>query len=255
MPTAEQMKQRSERIQEEIFLVSENGKALEDVPKNLMVDVAAGLLSRSVITPALVPPRIAQDVALSLVKKSAERQRDAAAARGSLVHDLVDRISNGEVVFIPEEVEGHISSWIAFCEHYDLEFIRTEFTVWSPTHDYAGTGDFLARSRRFPELGLICGDYKTSESGIWAKIGMQLAAIRYADFIGMPDGSKDTETLSSISTFWGVQLTGHGFGVVDVSVTRGLFEVFLATSHVARFYREFEPFVLGKSEFVETEKS
>jgi hypothetical protein len=254
MPTAEQMQLRQEKITAWVDeLSSANGDAesvIKRIPYNLKVPVLAGALANGSISTELVAPKIANDVAMSFIKDTGNRTRDAAADKGTKVHALAEAITNGEVVTVPPALEHHIESWQQFRDFYDLEFVLTEFTVWSPTHEYAGTSDFLARSRRFPELGLICGDYKTSVSGIWPDIALQLAAIRYADFIGKFDLSEDYETLKDIETYWGVQITADGYRVVPVNVNEAVFRVFLSAINIARWKRDYEQFALGKSEFV-----
>jgi hypothetical protein len=254
MPTAEQMQLRQENIAVWVDeLSSANGdteSVIKRIPDNLKVPVLAGALANGSINAEFVAPKIANDVAMSFIKDTGNRSRDAAADKGTEVHALAEAITNGEVVTVPPALENHIKSWQQFREFYDLEFVKTEFTVWSPTHDYAGTGDFLALSRRFPELGLICGDYKTSVSGIWPDIALQLAAIRYADFIGNFDLTEDHETLQQIKRYWGVQITADGYRVVPVKVNEAVFRVFLSAINVARWKRDYEQFALGKSEFV-----
>jgi hypothetical protein len=69
-------------------------------------------------------------------------------------------------------------TFLAFERHYKPRFVMSEFTVWSDTYGYAGTGDlafYLGDS-------LVLADTKTGKNVYW-DTGLQLAAINGADFI------------------------------------------------------------------------
>lgn len=67
------------------------------------------------------------------------------------------------------------------------EYTLSEFTVWSDTHDYAGTGDLgLKISGRHALI-----DTKTGKS-VYPDVAMQLAALQYADFI-IGEGGEQSE--------------------------------------------------------------
>jgi hypothetical protein len=247
MPTAEQIALRWDRILQHVEGLREGTIDISQVPYNLKVDVLAHALDLGIIGAEEVPLKLAYDVSLSLIKGAPDRQRNRAADRGTEVHSIAERISLGEVVEIPPELENHVRSWQKWRDDYQITFVETEFTVYSPRHYYAGTGDFLAHSGLYPEWGLICGDYKTSESGIWPDIALQLAAIRGAEFIGRDDGSTDRAVLPNIKTFIGVQILGSGYKVVKVSVNEATFRVFLSAANVARWRRDFEQFALDST--------
>ena len=263
MPTAEQLQQRSELIQNWIKRFNETPdeeipQTIKDTPTNIRDSVLAGAYENDRVLPKMMTPKQALRVAERFLKECGDRHRDSAANRGSEVHALAEAISNGESVDIPEELQGHLTSWKNFVDAYQLQFLRTEFTVYSVTDDYAGTGDALCYSANHPEFGLIALDYKTSESGIFSEIALQLSALRFADYIWAynPDTQtwhEDTETLRQIKTFWGVQITGKGYKVVPVTANAAIFNVFRAAAITARYRREFMNQVLGEAEFVPNE--
>lgn len=250
MPTAEQMVLRREKILEQVDLLRKGETTPAKVPYNLRTATLAAALAEKVITAEDVAPKIARDVALTFLKEASTRERDTAADKGTEVHKLADALSMGEKIHIPDALRNHIYSWQQWRDDWGMKFLETEFTVYSPDNDYAGTGDFIGESELRPELDIICGDYKTSESGIWPDIALQLAAIRYAKFIDRLDGSQDHDTLKRIKSFVGVQITDKGYKVVPVHVTEGTYRVFLAAADVARWKREYEQFALGAAEFV-----
>jgi len=223
----------------------------------IRISVLALALARGFIEVDDVPPKHIEEVCEKWLKEAPWRERDDAADRGTEVHHLAEKITNGEIVDIPPELANHVRVFRAFVDYYEVEFILTEFTVFSINNGYAGTGDFLARFGRKPEWGLILGDYKTSESGIWPDISLQLAGLRYADFIGKcltnPEYHEDhtnckldmdRSTLTKVDTTVGVQITGNSFHVVPARSTKHHFNTFLAGLNISKWKTEGERFAL-----------
>lgn len=285
MPTAEQMQQRHEKVFAAVADIKRNGLDIKSIEYGLRASVLAHALAVRLITPADVPPRWAMEVAERLLKEEPGRVRDTAAFKGTDVHALLERKDNGEIVEVPENLANHVEAWRQCRDYYGFETLLTEFTVFSIKHDYAGTGDWLGYSRRYPEWGLILLDYKTSESGIWPDIALQLAALRYGDFIGEvifagagepvrfksiedPTASRAfvgydaegnavrryrevTDVLPAIQTFGGLQITGNGYKFVRATVSEDTFRVFLSAINVARWKTEGEQWALDETaEFV-----
>lgn len=271
MPTVEQLKLRKEKIDMYVNEIGVHGPgdglaAMEaDIKKKLVgasirIDVMALALAQRRIGVEHIPARYAKDVTEKWLKEASDRERDVAADRGTEVHDLAERISQGEVVKVPEELGSHIKSWQAFHDDWDIEIVDTEFTVFNPEHNYAGTGDLLFRSRRYPELGLILGDYKTSKSGIWPDIALQLAALKYGKFIGRcltnpiyhtnHDNCQLIEdAIPAIDTCVGIQITDTGYQVVLVNVSMATFYTFLSGITVAKWKTEGEKWALDKDTY------
>lgn len=118
---------------------------------------------------------------LSKLQKARYAEKDAAAKRGTEVHRLAERLARGEEIEVPEELAGHVESYVAFLDAFQVEPIHIEFSVASYAHSYAGTGDLIAF---FPTLDktLLC-DIKTNRSGIFGETALQLAAYRYAEVL------------------------------------------------------------------------
>jgi hypothetical protein len=76
-------------------------------------------------------------------------------------------------------------SFIAWSDYYQPEFLYSEYCVWSHTHGYAGTGDFIAKIRN----RIIFGDHKTG-TNLYPEVGLQLSAAINADAILTPDGEE-----------------------------------------------------------------
>lgn len=263
MPTVEQLKLQKEKVEHYCLAIAEDKESglaeLRKATPAMQGNVYALALAREVISINDVPPKLAKDVAERYLKEAAWRERDVAADRGTEVHDLAERLTQGEILSVPDELANHIHVWRQFVDDWEMEFIETEFTVFYPKFNYAGTGDFLARSGRMPEWGVILGDYKTSKSGIWPDIALQLAALKYAAFIGRcsdcatygdlcthPASAcyEDFTTLKAIETCVGVQITDEGYQVVPVRVTDATYQIFLSAINVHKWKTEAEKWAL-----------
>jgi hypothetical protein len=264
VPTVEQLKLNKEKVEHYCLSIASDKEAgirhlKATATKAMQGDVYALALARDIISIDDVPPKLSSDVAERYLKEAAWRERDVAADRGTEVHDLAERLTQGEKLDVPPELSNHILSWRQFVDEWEMEFIETEFTVFHPEFNYAGTGDFLARSGIRPEWGVILGDYKTSKSGIWPDIALQLAALKYAKFIGRCNACadfgpaclhpadrcyEDFETLKSVQTCVGVQITEEGFQVVPVRVTDATFQIFLSAINVHKWKTEAENWAL-----------
>lgn len=271
MPTVEQLKLRKQKIEMYVVNIATNGPsnglaAMEiDIKKRLVgpdirIDVMALALARRVIGVEHIPPRYAKDVTEKWLKEASNRERDVAADRGTEVHNLAERLSNGEILTVPEELAEYIRSWQQFRNDWQIRIVATEFTVFNPEHNYAGTGDLLFRSDMHPELGLILGDYKTSKSGIWPDIALQLAALKYGKFIGRcltspvfhenHDQCLLTEDpVPEIQTCVGIQITDTGYQVVPVHVDIATFHTFLSGITVAKWKTKGEKWALDKDTY------
>jgi hypothetical protein len=138
------------------------------------------------------------------------QDRDEAANKGTAVHDFAERIIQGEDVDVPEYLEGHVESCIAFLETYKVEPILVEACVGHRSQRYAGKLDLIADS---PKLGRFIGDYKTSRSGIYAETAYQLAAYAGAQFHG--EGG-DEHPLPGIEAAYGIQIRADGYDVLPL---------------------------------------
>lgn len=222
-------------------------------------------LARGYITPQDVPPNKARAVAEKFLKKSPDRIRDDKARIGTEVHEIVDRLALGEIFEWNQARINWVKSWNKWRHDWQIEFLMTEFVVEGD--DWMGTGDFLARSHRYPQLGLILGDYKTSESGIHEDIALQLAGLRYGNHVleclvrphedGYEHKEGDyrvrTDILPKVNSFIGVQLVEGGYQVDEVNVTPATFAVFKAAYIVANWKTDYERFALKRGPFVPNE--
>lgn len=124
--------------------------------------------------------------AVDLIKGSPWRTRDKAADVGTALHDAAESYAIGRTYTATPEVQPYVDAFMAWVAAFEPTFEAAEFTVYSRTRSYAGTGDCIAVIDG--ERWLI--DYKTGASGPWPEAGLQIAALRYAEFVGLPDGTE-----------------------------------------------------------------
>lgn len=133
-----------------------------------------------------------RDGAVDLVSRASARKRDAAADRGSLVHELVEAFVKGsDLPELTDETAGYADAFLAFVSDHDLgddAWLFAEATVCSRTYGYAGTCDGAVR---LPKLaGRVLGlDVKTG-ANIPDDVEEQLAAYRYAEEVWLPQGGR-----------------------------------------------------------------
>ncbi len=111
--------------------------------------------------------------------------RDAAANRGTQVHGLADALVRGEEVAVPEELAGHVDSYLRFLDDWQVEPLLVEVSVFSRRWRYGGTLDLIAD---LAGGGRWLLDIKTSRSGPFGEVSAQLAGYRYADIYLDDDG-------------------------------------------------------------------
>jgi hypothetical protein len=154
---------------------------------------------------------------LSRMMKARFDDRDTAAARGTKVHSLAEKLIRGEKVSVPDELRGHVESCVRFMNEWDVEPVLTEFTAISYTHGYAGTGDLvadLAHEVYLDRTERWILDYKTSRSGVFGETALQLAGYRYADAWADADGV-ETEPLE-VDRAGVVHIRADGYSLVPV---------------------------------------
>src|SRR5689334_22179663 len=99
--------------------------------------------------------------AIDYLKGAHRRKSKAATDLGSAAHDIFERLARGEAVndrHVHSDVKPHVRHFREFLEEVQPEFLYLEETVWSDTHQYAGSFDAIARVDG--EVAVL--DWKTS---------------------------------------------------------------------------------------------
>lgn len=87
-------------------------------------------------------------------------QWKAKAATGTRVHDIAERLTNGESVVVSDEDAGFVSAWERFYDEHQPAFHFVEEIVGNEDGPYGGRFDFIAHLRG-SDRGLFLCDYKT----------------------------------------------------------------------------------------------
>lgn len=133
--------------------------------------------------------------AIDYLKRSPQRTTRQAADTGSGAHDLFEQIAKGEPLRrVPAELRPFVDHFREFMEVCEPEFEFLEETVWSDTHGYAGS---------FDAFGVLTGegagelrglrlffDWKTTRSGVYEEVALQLTGYRRGESLIRADGSR-----------------------------------------------------------------
>lgn len=173
-------------------------------------------------------PRMGLQRVLSSVHND---ERDRAAKRGTEVHRIAAELAEGEEVEVPEELKGHVDSYLKFLEEWQPENALVEFTIINRAHGFMGTGDLLCE---FPEpWGVTLLDVKTSKSGIYAENGLQVLAYGHGETYLLDDGSE--EPLPEVQTYGAIWVRADGYDVYRLNVDESDYRVFRYIAEVARW--------------------
>jgi hypothetical protein len=180
-------------------------------------------------------------------------QRDTAADMGSAVHRLAEletrrRAAGHEGVSsiaddITPEQEPFINAYRRFIEDYSPMFKSLERMVFSETHGYGGTFDFIADIAGSTYLI----DTKTAK-GSYAETALQLAALANADFCGLP-GDPKRYKIPPIERFAVLHirpdLYARGYRLIEYRVGPDDFAAFLACLNLTNWRVNAQP--IGES--------
>jgi len=185
------------------------------------------------------------EAAIDLIMGEADRQRDFASVRGTDVHEWAEKVVLGTAVGeAPLLIRPYIESFTRFLREWRPVYEATEATVYSRAHGYAGTLDWIAR---IPGHGLVLGDIKTKPDGktlYGDAIGLQLAAYRYADFIGLPDGTE--APVPEVDVCLALVIKPSSYELIPVRAEPDVFRSFLYVAEVRRYCDSTSRTILGK---------
>ncbi|WP_141566539.1 hypothetical protein [Pseudonocardia sp. N23] len=194
---------------------------------------------------------------LEKLKKARYADRDAAANKGTRVHTLAEQLVAGKTVAVPDDLAGHVESYVAFLDQWDPQPLLVEFVVMSHRHGYAGTGDLAAYFD--PQLLLDCGlagddpalqallqgladngelalvilDVKTSRSGIFGETALQLAGYRFADVYVDEDGAE--QPMPEFHLALALHIRADGYDLFPMTAGRDQHRELLYVREVGQF--------------------
>lgn len=163
-------------------------------------------------------------------------ERDAAARRGTEVHQLAERLLNGEEVEVPDELAGHVEAYVRFLDQWKPRPVLVETVVASRRWRYAGTLDAVVD---LPDDGQrMIVDLKTNRSGIFPETALQLAAYRFAEVYLDTDGNEQPMSELGIVGALGVWLRADGYDVYEITADETQHNKFLHVATVARWAKD-----------------
>jgi len=126
-----------------------------------------------------------------------------------------------------------------FLSDFSPEFLMSEASVFNRSEHYAGTLDAIVKLRATGSTLETAGqertmllDFKTGK-GVYPESALQLAAYRFAEFVGAPDGSE--QPVPSVDGGAVVHLTDEGYELVEVVCDEPVFRSFLYVREVFRW--------------------
>jgi len=181
---------------------------------------------------------------LKKIKGGRYEKRDAAANKGTQVHQMAERLLAGERITVPDPLTGYVNACVQFLDDFDVRAVHVEAVVYSETHRHVGTTDLIAdvllpdmpEYEHIPrrEDGYCRGlfDWKTSRSGIFGDVALQLSPYRHSEFLVLPDG--EVIDMPPVDFCAGIHLRPDGYSFVPLLCGEEQYRDFLYVAQVAR---------------------
>lgn len=119
-----------------------------------------------------------------------ERYRDDKADQGTKIHQIAEKLVNGQPVQVPDELADHVNGLARWLSRFGVQPLLTEQSVASRTHNYAGRADTIATVQALG--GAVATlDWKTTNH-VYGSMALQLAAYSRAEFT-VTDADPKTE--------------------------------------------------------------
>jgi hypothetical protein len=229
--------------------------ALKALPKPFLIGWAAKMSAEFAVDNLDVLVALKEKgeerAAIDMVKGARFRDMNKKADRGTIVHAAVEAYIAGTQVDKAEvEVQlaekrvpkamwksAHlmISGVYSYLQDTEPEIYRSESTVYSRTHGYAGTADLFARTHVGSSRVPVVIDIKTSKS-IYDEVALQLIGYARADFVGLDDGTEEPLIPTDEPIEYGVVVRPTPSGKYETATfafSDALYDRFLAVLAVA----------------------
>lgn len=168
------------------------------------------------------------------------------AAIGDEIHDAIDQFCNGQDP-LTAEGENRLSSltalrmyeqWLYFAANYPMKIVRSEFTVWSYKHGYAGTGDLMIETA--DGLGIV--DTK-SGNNVYPEVALQTSSLSRADVILDANGTESP--MPKIDWQGVMHIRPRSIKLYRLDRTDEAFDTFLAAKRIFDWKRFDAPRVMA----------
>ena len=170
---------------------------------------------------------------LDVLNRARFEERDAAARRGTEVHRLGAALVAHEEVTVPEELAGHVESYVDFLDTWEPKAILVEGVIANRSVRYCGTVDLVAAMNG----GNFLLDVKTARSGIFPETALQLCAYAHAE-VYLEDGEERPMSELSIERVAAVHVRADGWDLHEVSWGEDVWNYFRHLAWIARRQEE-----------------
>lgn len=198
------------------------------LPKPALIGWAAREVAQTVCDRRGILTEMSDEEVMDFLRGAPNRARDAGAARGTEVHKLALRLNRGEEVDVPEPIVGHVDSYLAFLEAFQPSNALVERPVFNRALRYGGTLDLLADTK---DMGRTLFDVKTSRTGVFPEVALQLAAYGNAEFY--VNDELEEIPMPAIDSYAALWVRADGYDVYPVAVTDREFKTFQHIAQVA----------------------
>ena len=199
------------------------------IPKPALINWAAREVATFAADHLDMLSQLDRAAAIDLLKGSHYRERDAAARRGTEVHGLAEKLLHGEEVTVPEELVGHVDSYMRFLDEWNPTPILVEAVLGNRTHKWMGTCDMVCTVDG--RTALL--DIKTTRSGIYGETALQLAAYAHAEFY--LDDAGDEQLMPPIDWCGAIWVRADGYDIVPCDAGEAQYRMFRYAAQVAAF--------------------
>lgn len=205
------------------------------MPKPALIDWAADATAGYAIDNWADLSAMSISARMKAIQKGRYADRDLAANKGTKVHALAEQLVKGQPVDVPDELAGHVASYVRFLDEWDVRPVLVEAVVMSHKHGYAGTLDLVAElvdPDSFDGHVTWLLDVKTGRSGIFGDVALQLAGYRYADV--WMDGTEE-RPMPEVQRTGAVHVRADGYDLVPVEAGPAQHRALLYVQQVAEF--------------------
>lgn len=176
-----------------------------------------------------------------ILKNIRYRDLDEASNRGTEVHTFGERLARGEEVIVPPELEGHVLSYVRFLDEWKPTNAILEGVTVNRRWGYMGKFDMIAE---FPGRTWVDGpwagkpvgrgllDIKTSRSGIFAEVALQLEAYRQGETILSGKVEVPMPEIDWVGAIW---VRTDGYDVHVFNTDESTFRTFLYIKQVGEW--------------------
>jgi hypothetical protein len=211
------------------------------LPKPALINWAANSTAEYAINNWAELSELAPAARLKKLQGARYEEKDTAAKRGTEVHHYAEQLVQGHEVTIPDLLAGHVEAYVRFLDEWKVKPVLVEFSCASVKHGYAGSGDLIA-DLTMPEVDLRAGetnpvrwllDIKTTRSGIFGEVALQLAGYRFAD--SLVDQNGNVGPVPLVDRCGAVWVRADGYALQEVEAGPEQHRTFLYVQQVAEF--------------------